>query len=323
MKRFLSCILLLLTVTLMQAQQIVYVVKSGDTLKKIARMYNISKKDIISNNPQAASGIYAGMELYLPTTQSGKGKKHADQRRQESDDYQSEYPNDYLPENSYDYQTEYPNENPNRKVNSSVVYNSAYQEEGSPSHQVTSHEVPSNQGSSHEGIYFDTEDNGGIEFGVITDNKLKFDIVQLSASFVFDNGLSIRALGDMTKYENDNIKDRQNWILGLGYNARIRFNENLFLDLRPTIYYNHFSQKVANGTELKKNPYYKGKDLYFNTPVWEDQSKNTYGLMLEPRIAIEFSPIYLCIGYCWTFNEFKTDKENRGEGISLSIGWRP
>lgn len=316
MKRFLSCILLLLTVTLMQAQQIVYVVKSGDTLKKIARTYNISKNDIISNNPQAANGIYAGMELYIPTSQSGKAKKRSDQKRQEADDYQSEYPNDYLPENSYDYQTEYPNENSNRKVNSSVVYNSDYQEEGSSSHQVTSH-----QGTSHSGVYFDTEDNGGLELGVITDNKLKFDITQLSVGLIFDNGLSLRAVIDLTKYDDTNIKERQSGFLGLGYNARIRFNENLFLDLRPSIYYSHFSQKVSK-QETKQGGYGK-KDYYYTSTVWDEESKSSYGLMLEPRIAIEFNPIYFSIGYCWTFNKFKSDKENRGEGISISIGWRP
>ena len=108
-------------------------------------------------------------------------------------------------------------------MNSSVVYNSDYQEEGSPSHQVTS-----NQGTIHSGVYFDTEDNGGIEFGVLTDNKLKFDMIQISLGFVFDNGFSIRALGDVTKYDDAGIKDRQYWFLGLGYNARIRFSDFAF-----------------------------------------------------------------------------------------------
>lgn len=310
MKRLLSCILLLLTVMLMQAQQTVYVVKSGDTLKKIARMYNISKSDIISSNPQAANGIYAGMELYLPTSQSGKDKKQTDKRRQESEDYQSEYPNDYLPENSYEYHAEYPTESTSRKVNTTVVYDSDYQEGGST--------------SIHSGVYFDTEDNGGIEFGVLTDNKLKFDMIQISLGFVFDNGFSIRALGDVTKYDDAGIKDRQYWFLGLGYNARIRFSDFAFLDLRPTIYYNHYSQKVASGSETKKNNYYNGKkDLYYTSTVWKEDSKDTYGIMIEPRFAIEFNPIYLSFGYCWAFNEFKTDKMNKSEGITLTIGWRP
>lgn len=66
MKRLLSVFLMLLSVTIMQAQQIVHTVQRGETLESIAQKYNVSKETITKNNPYVDESFYVGMKLYIP-----------------------------------------------------------------------------------------------------------------------------------------------------------------------------------------------------------------------------------------------------------------
>lgn len=66
MKRLLTSILMLLSVMLMQAQQVVHTVQRGETLESIAEKYHVTVDDIKKNNPDAAEMAYVGMKLVIP-----------------------------------------------------------------------------------------------------------------------------------------------------------------------------------------------------------------------------------------------------------------
>ena len=70
MKRLLTSILMLLSVMVMQAQQVVHTVQRGETLESIAEKYHVTKETITQNNPNAADAFYVGLKLYIPTTNS-------------------------------------------------------------------------------------------------------------------------------------------------------------------------------------------------------------------------------------------------------------
>lgn len=68
MKRLLTSILMLLSVMVMQAQQVVHTVQRGETLESIAQKYHVTKEAITRNNPNAADAFYVGMKLYIPVS---------------------------------------------------------------------------------------------------------------------------------------------------------------------------------------------------------------------------------------------------------------
>ena len=70
MKRLLTSILMLLSVMVMQAQQVVHTVQRGETLESIAEKYHVTKETITQNNPNVADAFYVGLKLYIPTAQS-------------------------------------------------------------------------------------------------------------------------------------------------------------------------------------------------------------------------------------------------------------
>lgn len=51
-----------------------YVVKKGDTLYSLASRFNITRNDIVSNNPGAADMVRTGQTLYFPVDKYGDGK---------------------------------------------------------------------------------------------------------------------------------------------------------------------------------------------------------------------------------------------------------
>lgn len=84
MKRLLTSILMLLSVMVMQAQQVVHTVQRGETLESIAEKYHVTKETITQNNPNAADAFYVGLKLYIPTAQSENVPQSVDQSQSET-----------------------------------------------------------------------------------------------------------------------------------------------------------------------------------------------------------------------------------------------
>lgn len=84
MKRLLTSILMLLSVMVMQAQQVVHTVQRGETLESIAEKYHVTKETITQNNPNATDAFYVGLKLYIPTTQSENVPQHVGQSQRET-----------------------------------------------------------------------------------------------------------------------------------------------------------------------------------------------------------------------------------------------
>ena len=72
MKRLLTGILMLLSVLLAEAQQIVHTVQRGETLESIAQKYHVTKEAIVSNNPYADDAFYVGLKLYIPESDTSE-----------------------------------------------------------------------------------------------------------------------------------------------------------------------------------------------------------------------------------------------------------
>jgi len=169
--------------------------------------------------------------------------------------------------------------------------------------------------STHEGIYFDSS-YSDFELGVMTDNEFSFNTFSLSLGGVID-GISLRLISNLKSQKSDNVRSSTSYMIAAGYNARIRFSDYVFVDFRPSAYYAHSSQEVATGTELRESK----KGSYYNVKTWETKKSDSYGLLLEPRIALQYKSFYLCLGYEWEFNKFKLKKEYKSEAVYLGVGW--
>ena len=73
----LSILFLSLFSTSVAAQPVIYTVKSGDSMWKIASKYQVGVSEIIASNPSVrnASLIYPGQKLTVPTIDDIKAKK--------------------------------------------------------------------------------------------------------------------------------------------------------------------------------------------------------------------------------------------------------
>ena len=87
MKSLLTGILMLLSVMVAQAQQVVHTVQRGETLESIAAKYHVTKEAITKNNPYASDAFYVGLKLYIPIKQSDKAVNNGTQN---SKDHQTE-----------------------------------------------------------------------------------------------------------------------------------------------------------------------------------------------------------------------------------------
>ena len=84
MKRLLTSIMMLLSVMIVQAQQVVHTVQRGETLESIAQKYHVTKEAITKNNPYAADAFYVGLKLYIPTAQSEDIQQNTGQSQNEA-----------------------------------------------------------------------------------------------------------------------------------------------------------------------------------------------------------------------------------------------
>ena len=83
MKRLLTGILMLLSVMVMQAQQVVHTVQRGETLESIAEKYHVTKEAITQNNPNATDVFYVGLKLYIPKGNDRKQSSYVLQQETE------------------------------------------------------------------------------------------------------------------------------------------------------------------------------------------------------------------------------------------------
>lgn len=67
MKRLFICLIALLSVTMLMAQQVFHTIQRGETLESIAKKYHISVNDLKQANPNTADMCYAGQKLIIPS----------------------------------------------------------------------------------------------------------------------------------------------------------------------------------------------------------------------------------------------------------------
>lgn len=126
MKRLLTSILMLLSVMVMQAQQVVHTVQRGETLESIAEKYHVTKETITQNNPNAADAFYVGLKLYIPTAQSENVPQSVDQSQSET--IQEPTPSYGNNEYSQNQQSEYSYSNNSNSSTSTSAFNPQKQE---------------------------------------------------------------------------------------------------------------------------------------------------------------------------------------------------
>jgi len=166
-----------------------------------------------------------------------------------------------------------------------------------------------------QSVYFDTQCDG-FELSVNTDKELKFEEFSGSVSWMFKSVFV--ELGMLLKSpNNDAVKNSQAYNICLGYNPRLHLGEYLFIDLRPSVFFSHSSSEIANGSELKET----SSGNYHRVTTYEKKKSDSLGLLLEPRIGLQFNKFWLFVGYHWSFNKFKFKKEYKGEGVRLGIGF--
>ena len=125
MKSLLTGILMLLSVMVAQAQQVVHTVQRGETLESIAAKYHVTKEAITKNNPYASDAFYVGLKLYIPTTQSGNVPQNVGQPQSETiQEPTSSGNNDY----SQNKQSEYSYSNNVEKTTKTSVFDPQKQE---------------------------------------------------------------------------------------------------------------------------------------------------------------------------------------------------
>ena len=125
MKRLLTSIMMLLSVMIVQAQQVVHTVQRGETLESIAQKYHVTKEAITKNNPYAADAFYVGLKLYIPTAQSEDIQQNTGQSQNEAIQ-----PAPYNGNNDYSQnkQSEYSYSNDSNSSTSTSTFNPQKQE---------------------------------------------------------------------------------------------------------------------------------------------------------------------------------------------------
>jgi hypothetical protein len=125
MKSLLTGILMLLSVMVAQAQQVVHTVQRGETLESIAEKYHVTKETITQNNPNAKDAFYVGLKLYIPTSQSANNPQNVGQPQSETiQEPTSSGNNDY----SQNKQSEYSYSNNVEKTTNTSVFDPQKQE---------------------------------------------------------------------------------------------------------------------------------------------------------------------------------------------------
>lgn len=83
MKRLLTSILMLLSVMIVLAQQVVHTVQRGETLESIAQKYYVSVDALKLANPDAAELFYIGMKLNIPKVNESEHPSYVPQHENE------------------------------------------------------------------------------------------------------------------------------------------------------------------------------------------------------------------------------------------------
>lgn len=121
MKSLLTGILMLLSVMVAQAQQVVHTVQRGETLESIAEKYHVTKETITQNNPNAKDAFYVGLKLYIPTSQSANNPQNTGQPQNEAIQSAPSYGNnDYSQNKQSEYS--YSNNDPKSSSTSTHLY---------------------------------------------------------------------------------------------------------------------------------------------------------------------------------------------------------
>ena len=141
-------------------------------------------------------------------------------------------------------------------------------------------------------------------------------------------GGSYRWLDD--KIEDGSYKkDRtQAFDVHIGGNYRYFAYSNDFFDLylegRVLLGYNHTFWNYVSGTKTARYETGFGRIKEWHeekSDIKETYGKGQYYVGVTPRIGFNFGDVSLVVGYRWDFNEFKFDKENKGDYFTIGLAY--
>lgn len=301
MKKLLTYLLVLFTVSLSAQSLKTHTVQRGETLESIAQKYNITVADITKVNPDAGKFFYTGMKLTIPEAQT--------QRVEESKDMQQPATSNIHQQNE---QTVYTAAKPEESVKEKKSVSDEYEDYQYILIEYNPGVFAPTSGESQSFNAFSLGIRGYVP--IIKNSSLYafIDVMRLQYSFYSEKEGAIETSFKMLS---------GNWSLGLAYgisipNSKVLITPKAGLDLSMHVYGQIKTEtKIGGKTETSKINPFSERDMGGSEATWNWVNVGGH-VGLDKHFSKQFM---LGFSYRWNFTEIHKNTHMNQANITLGI----